>query len=85
MSAENVGKDYRGKGPQRCAQCGSTFFEEGFIEDGGRNAPGFARWIPGRLTFGWLGRPKMSSGRRHRILAHRCTSCNHLALYVGRE
>jgi hypothetical protein len=84
MTTGNVGQDQPGNGPQRCAQCGSTFFEEGFVEDGGRGAPGFARWLPGPLTFGWFGRPKLP-GRRHRILAYRCTSCHHLALYVGRE
>ena len=49
----------------------------------GQNSQGFARWIPGPLERGIFGGAKRLGKRRHRILAYRCTSCQHLALYVG--
>jgi hypothetical protein len=83
MTIGNVGTDQPGDGPQRCVQCGSTFFEEGFVEDTGSNSQGAVRWIPGLREFGKLGGLKLSGRRRHPVIAYRCTSCHHLALYVG--
>ncbi|MBE3000669.1 hypothetical protein IDM40_18465 [Nocardiopsis sp. HNM0947] len=58
--------------------CGSTSFEEGFIDD---VAQGAVRWISGSIEFGMLGFPKRGGDRDHRFIsALCCTRCGVLTL-----
>ncbi|MBL1075000.1 hypothetical protein JK358_11405 [Nocardia sp. 2] len=65
-----------------CTHCGSTDLEQGFIEDSGEHAKGYARWIPGPLEFGPLGGVKRWGKTRFAVVAYRCVVCAHLELFV---
>jgi len=45
----------------KCTQCGATGLESGFIEDTGKVAKGYARWIPGTIERGFMGEAKQVS------------------------
>ena len=64
-----------------CPNCGSTSFEEGFIDD---VLNGRVRWLRGAMEIGFLGNAKRS-GQQRMILAWRCTTCSRLELYAGDE
>ncbi len=65
-----------------CSNCGGTRLEEGFVEDSGEAAKGFARWIPGPLEQGPLGGAKRFGKLRLNIAAYRCADCTHLELFA---
>ncbi|XRQ16149.1 hypothetical protein ACN3XK_36360 [Actinomadura welshii] len=66
----------------RCTLCGGTSFQEGFIEDSGQIARGFARWVAGPLQRGILGGAKLVGRPRLQVHAFRCTGCTHLELFA---
>ncbi|MER5380852.1 hypothetical protein OG788_37105 [Streptomyces sp. NBC_00647] len=66
----------------RCTQCGTVGLEQGFVEDSGQNAPGFARWIAGPLERGLFGGAKRLGRPRRQIDAYRCPTCAHLELFA---
>ena len=66
----------------RCTLCGSTDLQEGFVEDSGQYARGFARWVAGPLQRGVLGGAKLFGKHRLEIHAFRCTNCTHLELFA---
>lgn len=68
-----------------CAQCDCVEFEDGFIEDNGQGSPGFARWIAGPLSRGFIGVAVRFGAKRWVVDAIRCTHCNHLELYARDE
>ena len=55
--------------------------EPGFIEDRGQGAPGYGRWVEGRLEQGLFGPRRFGRGRRA-IEAYRCQLCSHLELFA---
>ncbi|TDB77615.1 hypothetical protein E1264_37370 [Actinomadura sp. KC216] len=66
----------------RCTLCGSTTMQEGFVEDSGQAARGFARWVAGPLERGLLGGAKLFGKHRLQIHAFRCANCTHLELFA---
>ncbi|GGX79065.1 hypothetical protein [Streptomyces anandii] len=65
-----------------CTCCGTVGLTEGFVEDAGQSAPGYARWIEGALERGILGGAKRMSRPRRQIEAFRCPKCGHLELFA---
>ncbi len=63
-----MANEYIGK---KCTQCGSDSLEEGFIEDGGEGAKGFANWIAGPLQHGPFGGARRMGKPRREITAYR--------------
>ena len=66
----------------RCTLCGSTKLQQGFIEDSGQSARGFARWVSGRLERNVFGGAKLFGRPRLQVHAFRCTGCTHLELFA---
>lgn len=64
--------------PETCP-CGSTSFEDGFIED---VAQGKVRWVEGAIEFGLLGNTKRSFRNHRMVRAVRCTACGQLVLFA---
>jgi predicted nucleic-acid-binding Zn-ribbon protein len=67
---------------RKCTHCGNESLDDGFIEDSGQSAKGFARWIAGPLELGPLGGARRLGKTRRAILAFRCTRCGHLELFA---
>jgi len=67
----------------KCTQCGSAELELGFLEDTGKVAKGYARWIPGPIERGFLGAAKVAGKPRWQVIAHRCMTCAHLELFAN--
>lgn len=62
--------------------CGSTWFEEGFIDD---VAQGKVRWVAGEINVGLFGHAQRS-GREHRFIrALCCTECGMLMMSAARD
>ncbi|MGY6021800.1 hypothetical protein [Streptomyces spinosirectus] len=68
-----------------CTRCGTAGLAEGFIEDAGEHARGYARWIEGALERGIFGGAKRMGRPRRRIEAYRCPKCGHLELFAADE
>ncbi len=66
----------------KCTYCGHEGLDEGFIEDTGQSARGFARWIAGPLERGPFGGAKRIGRPRAQIAAFRCRQCAHLELFA---
>lgn len=62
-----------------CPACGSTEFEEGFIDD---VSNGRVRWLAGPIKMGVFNTRKMGRARRI-ISAWRCGGCNRLELIAA--
>jgi hypothetical protein len=69
----------------KCTQCEATGLESGFIEDTGKVAKGYARWIPGAVEKGFMGAAKVSGKPRWQVQALRCPSCAHLELFASEQ
>ncbi|MER7177263.1 hypothetical protein [Streptomyces mesophilus] len=68
----------------RCTHCGTVGLDEGFIEDDGQYAKGYARWIPGPLERGIFGGARRMGRPRWPIAAYLCPHCGHLELFARR-
>ncbi|MCD9876855.1 hypothetical protein [Streptomyces guryensis] len=66
----------------KCTYCGTLGLVDGFIEDEGQGARGYARWIEGALERGPLGGAKRLGRPRRQIEAYRCPKCGHLELFA---
>lgn len=62
-------------------QCGSTSFEDGFIDDA---VNGRVRWFSGPMQTGLFGNARRS-GPKRTVLAWMCTTCSRLQLFAGPE
>ncbi|MFD8492993.1 hypothetical protein [Amycolatopsis sp. NPDC059657] len=69
----------------KCAACGSTALDQGFVMDSGEGSGGYSRWIAGPLKRGILGGAKLMGKTRHPIAAFACRQCHFLNSYVVRE
>ncbi|TKA06263.1 hypothetical protein [Actinacidiphila oryziradicis] len=69
----------------RCTQCGVVGLEQGFVEDSGQGAQGYARWIAGPLERGPLGGAKRMGKQRWQVDAFRCPNCAHLELFAAQR
>ena len=65
---------------KQCSSCGHDELAPGFVQDGG--APGYGRWVPGRLETTLFGNAKIGGRERWVVHAHRCTRCSHLELFA---
>jgi len=68
---------------KRCSHCSGGQLQDGFVEDSGEAARGFARWIPGQLERGILGRAKRFGKERLTITGTRCADCSHIDLFAN--
>jgi hypothetical protein len=66
--------------PATCP-CGSTTFEQGFVDDA---VNGRVRWFRGAMRLGIFGNARRS-GLKRTVLAMRCTACSRLELYAGEQ
>jgi len=69
--------------PGSCLRCGEELMDEGFVEDVGHAAQGYARWVAGALERGPFGGAKRMGRAHYAIAAWRCRSCGHLELFAN--
>jgi hypothetical protein len=69
----------------KCAACGASSLEPGFIMDSGQSAQGFSAWVQGELERGIFGGAKLMGRPKYVVESHRCTECYYLNQYAREE
>ncbi|WP_340537316.1 hypothetical protein [Nocardioides sp. GXZ039] len=63
-----------------CPNCGSTTYQEGWVDD---DRQGRVRWIAGQLRRSAFGNAKgRVRNAKLSVIAYRCTHCSRLELYA---